>query len=71
MKMLPEDAREVLMPKSAGQTCQCGHLLIPAHNSSGKRIGVTHATVEEDDDHNRWFAGLRVETPHDHQEAGR
>ena len=40
-----------------GQVCGCGKLLTPLHNAEGKRIGVTHETIEDEDYHIWYFTG--------------
>jgi len=41
--------------------CACGAPMYPALNAEGKRVGVTHETIEDDDVHNLFFSSLRVE----------
>ena len=41
--------------------CACGAPLYPVLDDKGNRVGVTHETVEDDDYHFKFFAGLRVE----------
>jgi hypothetical protein len=40
--------------------CQCGYPIVPCLDENGKRIGVTHRTIEEDDHHFAFWAGLRI-----------
>ena len=49
--------------------CACGAPLYPALNESGDRVGVTHETIEDDDYHNSFFAGLRVKVIGDISES--
>lgn len=40
--------------------CQCGYPIVPCLDDNGKRIGVTHRTIEEDNHHFAFWAGLRI-----------
>jgi len=48
--------------------CSCGAPLYPVINEDGKRIGVTHETIDDDDNHFKFFAGLRVDTKKERQD---
>lgn len=43
--------------------CGCGYLLYPLYDAIGNRVGVTHATYEEDDHHTSYFSGFEVSLP--------
>ncbi|WP_312698188.1 hypothetical protein [Sphingobacterium mizutaii] len=45
------------MEDKENMTCSCGRMLIPIYDKNGKRIGVTHETIEDEDYHlNFWTA---------------
>ena len=41
--------------------CLCGAPLYPVLDGNGDRIGVAHETIEDDDYHFKFFAGLKIE----------
>lgn len=40
--------------------CFCGKPLEPVLDDSGKRIGVTHLTIEDEEHHSELFSSLRA-----------
>lgn len=42
--------------------CACGAPLYPVLDKNGKRIGVTHETLEDEDYHFQFFASLHIRT---------
>jgi len=54
----PEETLEKL--RTGVGMCGCGKELIPAFDKNGKRQGVEHKTMEDDDWHCRYFAGLSL-----------
>lgn len=57
----PEDVLKKL--RGDEWMCGCGRILRPALNEQGVRIGVEHLTLEDDDWHCAYFAGIFVRIP--------
>ena len=58
---MKQNAQNLLESLRGGKwICGCGKVLSPLFNAEGKRIGVTHKSVEDDDWHNAYFSGIRI-----------
>lgn len=50
------------LPENEGvnAVCGCGRTLIPVLDKSGKKIGVAHETIEDEEHHSGYFRSLTV-----------